>query len=181
MLPANLRHLTCSAIGAATLLVVFASLTSAQQIARGLSSGARVRLVAPEAGVPWSATAIVDSVSAETLYVRSLSEPPLLRSVPRVPIPFGSIRRLDVSGGRASRVGRAGRGALWGVAVYAIVAGTYIAHEKMTCQGPDCFGEGYAWIGLAAGVPWSAGVGAAVGASLPVERWHRLRLDGSRQ
>jgi len=61
-----------------------------------------------------------------------------------------------------------------------VLASTYIVHEKRTCRGPDCFGEGFAWIGLAAGVPWSAGVGAAIGAALPVERWHRVTLDGSR-
>lgn len=72
------------------------------------------------------------------------------------------------------------RGALWGLAVYAVFAGAYIAREKATCREPDCFGEGMAWIGLAFGVPWSAGVGAAIGGALPVERWRGVTLDGSR-
>jgi hypothetical protein len=143
-----------------------------------LSVGARIKVVAPEGGVPWSATAIVDSLGSDTLYVRSLSEPPTLRSASRVAIPLGAIRRLQVSGGRASRAARAGRGALWGLAVYALVAGSYFAHEKATCHEADCFGEGEAWIGFAFGVPWSAGIGAVVGAALPVERWRRVRLGG---
>ena len=180
VLATNSRQNSAFVIGTALLLVAFANRSAAQRVVRDLSSGARIKLVAPEAGVRWSATAIVDSMGADTLYVRSLSEPPRLRSALRVSIPFGSIRSLAVSGGRVSRIGRAGRGALWGLAVYALVAGTYIVHEKATCHGPDCFGEGMAWIGLAGGVPWSAGVGAAIGAALPVERWHRLTLDGSR-
>lgn len=162
------------------LLLAFANRTGAQRALGELSSGARIKLVAPEAGVRWSATAIVDSVGRDTLYVRSLSEPPSLRSALRVPVPIVSIRRIAVSGGRASRIARAGRGALWGLAVYAVFAGAYIAHEKATCQGPDCFGEGMAWIPLAGGVPWSAGAGAAIGAAMPVERWQRVTLDHSR-
>ena len=174
----TLRHVSFSVIGAVVSLVMLTTGSAAQRIPTALASGARIKIVAPEAGVPWSAIGVVDSVGADTLYVRSLSEPPLLRSASRVPVPFASITRLAISGGRASRVGRAGRGALWGLAVYAILAGTYIVHEKTTCQGPDCFGEGMQWIGLAGGVPWSAGIGAVVGAALPVEHWHRVSLGG---
>ena len=179
MIPTISRPCTSLVIGTA-LLVAVANRSAAQRVVGDLSNGARIKLVAPAAKITWSATAIVDSIGTDTLYVRSLSEPPPLRSAPRVSVPFGSIRSLAVSGGRASRVSRAGHGALWGLAVYAVFAGAYIAHEKSTCQGPDCFGEGMAWIGLAGGVPWSAGLGAAVGAALPVERWHRVTLDGSR-
>jgi hypothetical protein len=181
MTPATVRRVSSSVIGVALLLLLAAATDSgAQVVVRDLSSGARVKLLSPAAGVPWHATAIVDSVGKDTLYVRSLSEPPRLRSAPRVSIPLGSIQSLDVSAGRASRIARAGRGALWGLTIYAIYAGAYIAHEKATCQGPDCFGEGMAWIGLAGGVPWSAGAGAAIGAALPVERWRRVTLDGTR-
>ena len=181
MTPTILRRIASRTIGGALfLLVALATSASAQRVVRDLSSGTRIKLVAPAVNVTWSATAIVDSVGGDTLFVRSLSEPPALRSASRVAIPIGAIRRLQVSGGRASRIGRAGRGALWGLAVYAVLAGTYIVHEKNTCQGPDCFGEGMAWIGLAGGVPYSAGIGAAIGAVLPVERWHRVTLDGKR-
>jgi len=175
----TLRHASFSIIAGALLVLPPTTRLAAQRVA-DLSSGARIKLVAPEAGVPWTATAIVDSVSRDTLYVRSVSEPPALRSASRLSVPLASIHRLSISGGRASRIGRAGRGALWGLAVYTVLASTYIVHEKTTCRGPDCFGEGFAWIGLAGGVPWSAGVGAAIGAALPVERWHRVTLDGSR-
>ena len=177
MTPARLRHLFSSVVWRVLLLLVaFTTRSGAQRV--DLSSGARIKLVAPEAGVPWTATAIVDSVGRDTLYVRSLSEPPLLRSASRVSVPFASIRRLSISGGSVSRMRRAGRGARWGLAVYAVFAGTYIAREKARCrEEPDCFGEGEAWIGFAFGVPWSAGAGAAIGAALPVERWHRVTLD----
>ena len=177
----SFQSMSSSVFGGA-LLLLFVSTTqgAAQQVLGDLQSGMRIKLVAPAVNVPWKATAIVDSVGADTLYVRSLSEPPRLRAAPRVSIPFGSIRSLAVSEGSVSRIGRAGRGALWGLAVYAVLATTFIAHEKATCQGPDCFGEGMAWIPLAGGVFWSAGVGAGIGAALPVERWHRVTLDGSR-
>jgi hypothetical protein len=175
------RRVWSFAVGGALLfLVAFTTRSAGQRAVPQVSTGARIKLVAPAAGVPWSATAIVDSLNEDTLYVRSLSEPPGLRSAARVSIPLGAIQRLQVSTGSASRVGRAGRGALWGLAVYAVFAGAFIAHEKGTCQGPECFGEGYAWMGLAAGVPWAAGLGAAIGAALPVEHWHRVTLDGSR-
>lgn len=162
------------------LLIAFATPSSAQRVVRDLASGTRIKLVAPAVNVPWSATGIVDSLGGDTLYVRSLSEPPALRSASRVAIPLGAIRRLQVSDGRVSRVGRAGRGALWGLAVYAVLAGAYIVHGKRTCRDPDCFGEGMAWIIAAGGIPYAAGAGAAIGAALPVERWHRVTLDPTR-
>ena len=178
MTPTTLPHLSSTVIaGALLLLMTFTTRSSAQRIVPAVSSGARIKLVAPAAGVPWAATAIVDSVGEDTLYVRSLSEPPALRSASRVAVPLGAIRRLQLSGGSVSRMRRAGRGALWGLAVYAVVAGTFIAHEKSTCKEADCFGEGMAWLGFAFGVPWSAGAGAAIGAALPVERWRRVTLD----
>ena len=177
MMPAASRRISPFVhTGALLLLVGFTAPCSAQRV-RDLSSGKRIKLVAPAVNMPWSATAIVDSVGEDTLFVRSLSEPPALRSASRVAIPFGAIRRLQVSGGRASRVSRAGRGALWGLAAYAILAGTYIVHQNRACRDPDCFGEGMAWLVVAGGVPYGAGVGAAIGAVLPVERWHRVTLD----
>jgi hypothetical protein len=61
------------------------------------------------------------------------------------------------------------------LAVYGALAGAYIVHESATCHGPDCFGEGFAWIGLIGGIPWAAGTGDAVGYSLPVERWRAVK------
>ena len=179
MMAATWRHLSSSIIAVTLVVLPSATHVEAQRVA-DISSGARIKLVAPEAGVPWSATAIVDSVGRDTLYVRSLSEPPALRSASRVAVPLASIHRLAISGGRASRIGRAGRGALWGLAVYAVLAGANIVHHETACRSGCVEDDGFQWIGLAAGMPWSAGIGAAVGAALPVERWHRVTLDGSR-
>lgn len=70
-------------------------------------------------------------------------------------------RLLAQSGDRASHIRR---GALWGAMIYAVFAAGYVVHEAATCDGPGCFGEGYAWIGLVTGFPVAIGVGAAIGA-----------------
>lgn len=70
----------------------------------------------------------------------------------------------EVDNARGMRIRR---GALWGLAIYGVAAAAYVIHESATCRGPDCFGEGQAWLGLAAGVPVALGIGAAVGAVWP--------------
>src|SRR5207248_6131361 len=122
-----------------------------------LTRGARVRVLAPTAGIPWPAEGVVDSTSADTGFFRHLSEPPELRRLPHVAVPLASIRGLElpIIGG-PSRVDRAVKGGFWGVAVYTVLAGAIIVHETLTCKGPDCFGEGMAWIGLVGGIPVAA-------------------------
>ena len=140
-----------------------------------LHAGARLRVVAPIVGVVWPAEAVLDSVSTDTLYVRHLSEPPELRRAGRLAIPRTGIRRLEVPRMNSpSRIDRAVKGAVWGVGVYLAIAAIGVAHEESTCKGPDCFGEGMAWIGLIGGIPFAAGAGAAVGFALPVRRWQRV-------
>lgn len=86
----------------------------------------------------------------------------------------GDLSSLDVTPVRVSRRGSATdridnvrRGALWGLGIYTVLAASYVAHEAATCHGPECFGEGFAWIGLAAGFPLAAAVGAGIGAVWP--------------
>jgi hypothetical protein len=69
--------------------------------------------------------------------------------------------------GSSSRVTNTLRGAVWGLAIYGVLAATYIVHEKATCDGPDCFGEGFFWIGLIDMTPWAAATGALVGLVWP--------------
>lgn len=152
-----------------------ATSAAAQSGVENLPAGSRIRIHAPEAGVPWRTIGVLDSLLRDTLHVRDLRDPPAVRGM-GLAIPVWSVERLDVSAGRASRWSRAGRGALWGLAVYGVLAGAYIVHERATCDGPDCFGEGFALIGLAGGVPWAAGVGATAGFALPVESWRRVQL-----
>jgi hypothetical protein len=83
--------------------------------------------------------------------------------------------QLDESTGRRSRAARARKGALWGLGAYALLAGTYIVHENSTCgRTSECFGEGMAWITVLGAIPWSAGIGAAIGLALPVEKWRKI-------
>ena len=141
-----------------------------------LPRGARVRVLAPAAGVIWPAKAILDSQSVDTIFVHELSDPPELRTVARVAIPMSGLRRLEVPiPGRGHWV-NAQRGALWGLATYLVFAGAYIVHEHATCRGPDCFGEGMAWIPLVGAVPVAVGAGATVGFVLPVRQWRRVAL-----
>jgi hypothetical protein len=113
-------------------------------------------------------------VSPDSVWIRRLSEPPELRAAPRVAIPMTGLTRFEASTGRRSRWSNAGKGALWGLGVYAVAVTAYAVHERATCEGPDCFGEGLAVIGIAGLVPLVAGVGGAVGAMLPVESWQRV-------
>src|SRR4051812_36520351 len=107
----------------------------------------------------------------------------LSHAVGRLPAPPG-----DDGGGRplgwppppqraesTDRAAHVRRGVVWGLSIYALLAAGYVAHEKATCHGPECFGEGFAWIGLAAGVPIAAGVGAGVGALWPAAASARAR------
>ena len=163
----------CGLFGLVVGLTIAMSVSAeAQPRTDGLAVGARVRVRAPET-VPFTTTAVVDSIGTDSLFLRDLREPPALRSVARLAVPMADITRLDVSVGRASRWSHARTGAFWGLGIYALAAGALIVHESTTCH-VDCFGEGMAWLGIAAGVPTAAAVGSAVGFVLPVERWRAL-------
>ena len=160
----------------AAFLITAARAALSQAPTIDVQPGARIRLRAPEVGLRWTTTGVVDSVNRDTLYVSELAEPPELRGVARFAVPLRTIRRLDESLGIESRFERGRRGVAWGVAVYAILAMGYIVHENATCHGSECFGEGFTWIALAGGVPVAAGLGGVIGYALPVEHWHRVNV-----
>jgi len=113
--------------------------------------------------------------AASEVVITIVSDPPALRQVSRVAIPRTGIQRLEVPRlNSPSRIDRAVKGAAWGLGVYVVAATIGIVHEKATCNGPDCFGEGMAWIGLIGGIPFAAGVGAGIGFALPVRRWQHV-------
>lgn len=155
-------------------LAITAGPAAAQPPVDSLTSGMRIRLLAPAGGVPWRTTAVIDSLVGATLHVRDLGEPRELRGTSAA-VPLRTVRTLEVSTGRRSRWAGAGEGALWGLAAYAVIAATVIAHENATCES-ECFGGGFGWIAIAVGVPWSAGLGAVVGLALPVDRWRPVSL-----
>jgi hypothetical protein len=161
---------------AAALILLASHLAGGQMRLDSLPRGARVRVLAPAAGVIWPAKAIFDSVSVDTVFVHDLSDPPELRRMTRVAIPMSGLRRVEVPiPGRGHWV-NARRGAVWGLATYLAFAAAYIVHEHATCRGPDCFGEGLAWVGLIGSVPVAVGAGATVGFVLPVRQWRRVTL-----
>jgi hypothetical protein len=166
----RLRVVLCASLG-----IVLSHAVSAQTALATLPRGSRVRLLAPAAGVIWPARAVLDSSSAESLFVSKLSEPPAMRGLSRIAIPVASIRKLEVPVEGASRWPHARQGALWGLGAYLVFVATYVVHEKSTCQS-DCFGDGEAFIVLAAGVPWATAAGAVVGAALPIRNWRVVDL-----
>ena len=159
----------------ATMVALVAACARAQPATDRLTSGARIRIRAPEAGIPDRTVGVLDSLVRDTLYVGQLHEPPPVRGM-KFAVPVRSVERFDVSTGRASRWSHARRGAVWGLAAYGVLAGAYVIHEKATCRGADCFGEGFAWLGMVVAIPWAAGTGAAVGFALPVETWRPVAV-----
>jgi hypothetical protein len=158
-------------------LVFLPHLMMAQATLADLTSGARIRVTAREAGVLWPATAVIDSISAETLYVRSLSDPPTMRRLPRVAIALTSVSRLDLPRAAPTHWDHARTGALVGLGLSLLTSVAYVIHEHATCSGPECFGEGMAWIGIVALVPVGTTAGAMVGLVLPTNRWQRVDLQ----
>jgi len=173
------QYLATIVIGAAMISFLQRHVALGQTRLSELQRGARIRVVAPAAGVPWPARALFDSAGTDSVYLRELSDPPALRAASRVAVARASIRRLEVPiiGGR-SRWDHARAGTLWGLGIYAVAAAAYVVRERSTCSGPDCFGEGFAWVGLVNGIPVAAGTGATVGFLLPVKEWRRLSLSG---
>lgn len=146
----------------------------AQATLATLTRGVRVRVLAPIAGVIWPAEAVFDSSSADSIFVHQVSDPPALRRVPRMAIPLTGIERFEVPYEGRSRWDNARTGALVALGISVAFAAVYVIHERATCTGSECFGEGYAWIGLAGSIPVATVAGGSLGLAYPVKRWQRL-------
>lgn len=145
----------------AALMLAFTREHAVAQFPERVQNGTRVRVWIPEAhrqeGGPWRRQLLrgtVALVSADTLRL----------SVPgtegTLAVPCQSIRRLDISRGRPSRVASAIERAF----AFAVVGAISTALND---------GE---WRAADEGAAWGAGVGAAIGFILPTERWRRVRL-----
>jgi len=69
----------------------------------------------------------------------------------------------------SSRWSRAGKGALWGLGIYALMVGGYLLHESMTCEA-SCYADGWALLGIVVWTPVAVGTGAVIGFALPPRR-----------
>jgi hypothetical protein len=85
-----------------------------------------------------------------------------------VRVPRAALAAVDISRGRASRIGHAAKGLLAGAAVGAAVG----LISSAGCHPSDWFCS--AGLNAAAGAILLAPIGAAVGAAVPVEHWQRV-------
>jgi hypothetical protein len=156
----------------ALLLVAFTPVVANAQFPEGVGSGTRVRVWVPEAYMqeqgPWRRQQLrgtVASVATDTLYL----------SVPgtegTLAVARQSIRRLDVSRGRPSRVASAIERAFGGAIVGAISVA--LKNDPYGSEWPNYSRD---WRAAEEGAKWGAAIGAAVGFILPTERWRRVRL-----
>jgi len=133
------------------------------QFSADVQRGQRVRVWVPESYAQANSPAhrlllrgTVDDVAADTL---RLSVPGTLGALA---IPRASIRRLDISRGKPSRIASMLERGIGG----AIVTGLVFAATQYDSN----------WDAALAGAAWGGGIGAAFGLVWPTERWRRLRL-----
>jgi hypothetical protein len=141
------------------------------QVPRQLVPGARVRISESHSGAATTETGTLVAIRADTLVLQPEHRVDTLR------IPVGSVRTLEVSRGRKSRVGAGiGYGALVGVATGALV--------PLAVCGGDCGASsvgnftgllvvGGAVLGAVAG----SVVGGVIGAAHSGERWEQVPSD----
>jgi hypothetical protein len=148
-----------------------AQFSAAYVVPAPVDSGARVR-VSVASGVrqtwPFAARvhrfqATVRAISADTLYVE------VPNTVGRVAVSRASIRWLEVSLGRPSRLARAIEVGVVGAVIFG--ARMRAAHEDPTTRRFDA-----AWKAVAVGAAMGFGAGAYFGARQPSERWAMARL-----
>lgn len=142
------------------------------QFPEAIRSGSRIRVWVPEPYLqeqgPWRRQRLrgtVASVTPDTLHV----------SVPgtdgTLAVARESIRRLDVSRGRPSRVASAFERAFAGAIVGAISVA--LDNDPHGSEWPNYSRE---WRAAEEGAKWGAAIGAVIGFVLPTERWRRVRL-----
>lgn len=92
-------------------------------------------------------------------------------------LPTVGIERLRVSQPRTRGQG-ALRGLLWGSIIGALSLGTVVAISESSCSGWFCLGPGTGFlVGATLGGVGGGGVGAAVGAMSPGQRWEDTSLQ----
>lgn len=161
------------AVRALSLFVVALSpLVASAQFPDAVRTGTLIRVWVPEPYMqeqgPWRRQQLrgtVASVAPDTLHL----------SVPgtegTLAVARQSIRRLDISRGRPSRVASAVERAFAGAIVGAITV--VLDNDPRGSEWPHYSRE---WRAAEEGAKWGAAIGAAIGFILPTERWRRVRL-----
>jgi hypothetical protein len=154
------------------ILLAFLPALATAQFPERVQSGTRVRVWIAEPWLqeqgPWRRQQLRGTVTSVT--------PDLLRlSVPgtegTLAVGRQSIRRLDISRGRPSRVASAIERAFAGAIVGAISVA--LDNDPHGSEWPNFSRE---WRAAEEGAKWGAAIGATIGFVLPTERWQRVRL-----
>ncbi|MGH7638523.1 MAG: hypothetical protein ACREOK_12820 [Gemmatimonadaceae bacterium] len=157
---------------AALLIALVPGLANAQ-FPEAVQSGMRIRVWVPEPYMqeqgPWRRQQLRGTVASVTLDTLHLSVP---GTEGTLAVARQSIRRLDVSRGRPSRVASAVERAFAGAIVGAITV--VLDNDPRGSEWPHYSRE---WRAAEEGAKWGAAFGAAFGFFLPTERWRRVRLS----
>lgn len=160
---------------AALVLVVTSALAQAQ-FPEGVQSGMRIRVSVPEPYMqeqgPWRRQQLRGTVAALTTDTLHLAVPGTHGTLA---VPRQSIRRLDISRGRPSRVASAFERAFAGAIIGAITV--VLDNDPRGSEWPHFSRE---WRAAEEGAKWGAAFGAVLGFVLPTERWRRVRMSGAR-
>lgn len=156
----------------ALLLLAFNPVVATAQFPDAVQSGTRIRVWVPEPYMqeqgPWRRQQLrgtVTSVMPDTLRLSVPGTEGTLAVARR------SIRRLDISRGRPSRVASAVERAFAGAIVGAITV--VLDNDPRGSEWPHYSRE---WRAAEEGAKWGAAIGATLGFILPTERWRRVRL-----
>ena len=163
---------TRAAVFALALALVLVPVSAQAQLSDQVQSGARVRVWVPEPwlqdGGPWKRQQLrgtVVSVGQDTLHL----------TVPgtegTIAVARESIRRLDVSRGRPSRVASAFERAVGGAIVGAVA--TALQNNPHNDDWPNYSSD---WRAAGQGAIYGAAFGAAIGIIFPTERWRKVRV-----
>lgn len=137
-----------------------------------VQSGMRVRLWVPEPYTqehgPWRRQQLRGTVADVVGDTLRLSVP---GTDGTLAVPRASIRRLDVSQGRPSRVATAFERAI-GFAIAGAIT-LALENDPRSSEWPHYRRD---WRAAEEGAKWGAAIGAVVGFAWPTERWRRVRL-----
>ena len=143
------------------------------QLAEPVQNGVRVRVWIPEAWLqeqgPWRRQQLRGTVASLTPDTLHLSVP---GTDGTLAVARESIRRLDISRGRPSRVASAVERAFAGAIVGAISVA--LRNDPHGSEWPNYSSD---WRAAGEGAKWGAAFGAVVGLLMPTERWRRVRLS----